>query len=209
MHAAAPRAAVIAAAPLAAARRPMIPLPQPRQVATAASVTAGVPALADAPYRRELEAACAAVRLASSLCQAMQRQLTEGEKQDKPDSSPVTVADYGAQAVVTWSLSRSLPGSNIAMVAEEDSADLRAPEGAAMAARITALVNSVIMQAEPTVSLSVPEVLEIIDRGGSPGGAAGRHWVLDPIDGTRGFVGGRQYSVCLGLVQDGASWAVR
>lgn len=41
------------------------------------------------------------------------------------------------------------------------------------------------------------------DLGASAGGPSGRHWVLDPIDGTRGFVGKRQYSVCLGLLQDG------
>lgn len=41
------------------------------------------------------------------------------------------------------------------------------------------------------------------DLGASPGGATGRHWVLDPIDGTRGFVGMRQYAVCLGMLQDG------
>jgi 3'-phosphoadenosine 5'-phosphosulfate (PAPS) 3'-phosphatase len=39
--------------------------------------------------------------------------------------------------------------------------------------------------------------------GGSSGGSTGRHWVLDPIDGTRGFVGMRQYAVCLGMLQDG------
>ena len=39
--------------------------------------------------------------------------------------------------------------------------------------------------------------------GQSPGGPEGRHWVLDPIDGTRGFVGMRQYAVCLGLLQEG------
>ena len=33
-----------------------------------------------------------------------------------------------------------------------------------------------------------------------PAGMQGRHWVLDPIDGTRGFVGMRQYAVCLGLL---------
>ena len=27
--------------------------------------------------------------------------------------------------------------------------------------------------------------------------------MLDPIDGTRGFVGLRQYAVCLGMLQDG------
>ncbi len=46
-------------------------------------------------------------------------------------------------------------------------------------------------------------MLELIDTGGSEGGGAGRHWVLDPIDGTRGFVGLRQYAICLGMIQDG------
>ena len=47
------------------------------------------------------------------------------------------------------------------------------------------------------------QVLELIDTGGSEGGAAGQHWVLDPIDGTRGFVGLRQYAICLGMLQEG------
>ncbi len=46
-------------------------------------------------------------------------------------------------------------------------------------------------------------MLELIDTGGSEGGPGGRHWVLDPIDGTRGFVGLRQYAICLGMLQDG------
>ena len=46
-------------------------------------------------------------------------------------------------------------------------------------------------------------MLALIDLGDSAGGPAGRHWVLDPIDGTRGFVGLRQYAVCLGMLQDG------
>jgi 3'(2'), 5'-bisphosphate nucleotidase/inositol polyphosphate 1-phosphatase len=46
-------------------------------------------------------------------------------------------------------------------------------------------------------------VANLVDQGSSAGGSTGRHWVLDPIDGTRGFVGGRQYAVCLGLLQEG------
>lgn len=43
--------------------------------------------------------------------------------------------------------------------------------------------------------------------GNSNGGGKGAYWVLDPIDGTRGFVGMRQYAVCLGLIKDGeVSW---
>lgn len=33
-------------------------------------------------------------------------------------------------------------------------------------------------------------------------GATG-HWALDPIDGTKGFLRGGQYAVCLGLLKEG------
>lgn len=55
----------------------------------------------------------------------MQLQLNDAEKVDKLDDSPVTVADYGAQAVVTWALTRTGgQGTSFSMVAEEDSASL-------------------------------------------------------------------------------------
>ncbi len=204
----------------------------------------------------------------------------------RPPSSPGPALLAGAQALVAWSLQRADPTQRLSMVAEEDSASLRAPDGAAMLTRITALVNRVFAEAGETEQLSVQRVLELIgaglrpsrsmctvcrsralrvrgrprwdgripaaqalllgtataaavhavppchlafihtpgscaltsvaqlrsarraplpptDLGASQGGPSGRHWVLDPIDGTRGFVGMRQYSVCLGLLQDG------
>ena len=35
-------------------------------------------------------------------------------------------------------------------------------------------------------TLSTEDVLKAIDSGISEGGSHGRHWVLDPIDGTKG-----------------------
>jgi 3'-phosphoadenosine 5'-phosphosulfate (PAPS) 3'-phosphatase len=61
-------------------------------------------------------------RVQSSL-QAVQAQLSAAEKVDKLDDSPVTVADYGAQALVSWVLSDGLE-TGLSMVAEEDSASL-------------------------------------------------------------------------------------
>lgn len=55
--------------------------------------------------------------------QRVQRQLGSNEQQSKDDDSPVTVADYGAQAVVAWSLQRAFPAA-FSMVAEEDSTAL-------------------------------------------------------------------------------------
>jgi hypothetical protein len=65
-----------------------------RALATAGVM--GVDGLQGAAYRVELAAACDAVRLASKLCEMVQRQLADAEKVEKSDSSPVTVADYGA-----------------------------------------------------------------------------------------------------------------
>lgn len=36
--------------------------------------------------------------------------------------------------------------------------------------------------------VSVEDVLSAIDAGKSEGGSLGQHWVLDPIDGTKGWV---------------------
>lgn len=180
------------------------------------------------PYHAEAAAAARAVRLASKLCERVQATLGRGEKSDKEDDSPVTVADYGAQALVAFSLTRTTtspslsPSAPFSMVAEEDSADLRDPakNGPRMTERIAQLVNEVLRDeklvgdgggggddAALPPPLSAEEVLSLIDLGGSAGGSEGRHWVLDPIDGTRGFVGKRQYAVCLALL-DGGELAV-
>ncbi|GLC46765.1 hypothetical protein PLESTB_001488000 [Pleodorina starrii] len=187
------------------AARPACVRPYVLRPQAAAGVAVDVPPQT-LQYGKELDSAKAAVRLASKLCQIVQRQLSAEERADKKDDSPVTVADYGAQVLVAWSLQRSDPSCRLSMVAEEDSAELRRPAGRSMLERITQLVNSVLAEAEPGLgpaALTPEEVLELIDLGGSPGGPTGRHWVLDPIDGTRGFVGMRQYSVCLGMLQDG------
>lgn len=35
-------------------------------------------------------------------------------------------------------------------------------------------------------SLTAEDITRAIDNGKSEGGSSGRHWVLDPIDGTKG-----------------------
>lgn len=190
-------------------RRSMIPqmTAEARDVSTPDSVEAALPKERTAfahDLTREQEAAVKAVRLASHLCDHVQSQLKDVEKVEKDDSSPVTVADYGAQALTSWSLLRSLPDLEFKMIAEEDSDDLKAPEGAAMLRRITDLVNYTLSECEEDAPLLTPDdVIDLIDAGRSDGGASGRYWVLDPIDGTRGFVSMRQYAVCLGLLVDG------
>ena len=124
----------------------------------------------------------------------------------------MTIADYGAQALITLTLAAAFPsGVALSLVGEEDATELRQPEQAALLAKVVAAVNETIAAAGPPPEglpalspVSPEEVLAAIDCGGSKGGAVGRHWVLDPVDGTLGFLRGDQYAISLGLVQDGA-----
>jgi hypothetical protein len=69
----------------------------------------------------------------------------------------------GAQALVAWVLQRADPSTKLSMVAEEDSADLTAPSGAAMLTRITQLINSVLAsEVEGAPQLTEQQVVELI-----------------------------------------------
>jgi 3'-phosphoadenosine 5'-phosphosulfate (PAPS) 3'-phosphatase len=52
------------------------------------------------PLSSEFAAALAAVRAASELCRGAQGRLPAGHTLTKGDESPVTIADFAAQAVV-------------------------------------------------------------------------------------------------------------
>ncbi len=55
-------------------------------------------------YKTELEIATDAVELACRLCAKVQSSLVSSETMTKKDKSPVTVADFGAQAVICRAL---------------------------------------------------------------------------------------------------------
>ena len=162
-------------------------------------------------YDDELRVACEAVKLASHLCVASQRELLAKETHSKDDTSPVTVADLGSQAIISWAL-QNLPrgaapdsgasSARFSLVAEEDSELLRSAAGQPTRERVVELVNATLASSD-LPPLSEAEVLDAIDRGDSEGGSEARHWVLDPIDGTRGFVGNRQYAIALALLDHG------
>ncbi|XP_045826864.1 SAL1 phosphatase [Trifolium pratense] len=156
-------------------------------------------------YDKELAAAKKAATLAARLCQKVQKALLQSDVHSKSDKSPVTVADYGSQALVSLMLQRELPSEQFSLVAEEDSGDLRKESGQDTLKRITELVNDTLAneQSHSFSTLTTDDVLKAIDNGKSEGGSVGRHWVLDPIDGTKGFVRGDQYAIALALLHEG------
>ncbi|XWS29907.1 hypothetical protein CRYUN_Cryun24cG0070700 [Craigia yunnanensis] len=155
------------------------------------------------PYDKELAAAKKAASLAARLCQKVQKALLQSDVQSKNGRSPVTVADYGSQALISFVLRQEFP-AEFSLVAEEDSKDLRKDSAQEIVERITKLVNdSLTTDGSYDATLSTEDVLKAIDSGKSEGGSQGRHWVLDPIDGTKGFLRGGQYAIALALLEGG------
>ncbi|KAH9796686.1 putative PAP-specific phosphatase [Citrus sinensis] len=159
-----------------------------------------------ATYHRELEAAVDVVERACRLCIDVKKSLfsDEGRVLDKNDQTPVTVADFGVQALVSLELSKLFP--SIPLVAEEDSAILRSNNLVDSVASAVADNATSGFGDEP---LTHSDVLEAIDRGGKDAVVfctkPATYWVLDPIDGTRGFLRGSEalYVVGLALVVEG------
>ncbi|KAL1204056.1 putative SAL3 phosphatase [Cardamine amara subsp. amara] len=156
-------------------------------------------------YDEMLAAAKKAVSLAARLSNEVRKSLLVSDVWTKSDQSPVTVADYGSQAVVSLVLERELQNEPVSLVAEEDSGELRKVAAETVLARITELVKDTLASDESYAAfpLSSDDVLNAIDRGKSEGGPKGRHWILDPIGGTRGFIRGEQYAIGLALLVEG------
>lgn len=163
------------------------------------------------PYARELEVATLAVKRASILTKKLSDSISEtfeSGTQFKNDNSPVTVGDYASQAIINNAIKINFPTDKI--VGEEVSSSLREPseEAGQLTSRIMEIITDVQVQTAQSSSLigsleSKAEIFESIDMGNYEGGSFGRFWALDPIDGTKGFLRGAQFAVCLALVENG------
>ncbi|KDP38930.1 hypothetical protein JCGZ_00687 [Jatropha curcas] len=163
-------------------------------------------------YAKELDVAVRVVHMACSLCQRVQaglvNQSTDHVK-SKDDNSLVTVADWSVQATVSWILSESFRDQNVLIIAEEDVNTLSEADSAGLLTPVTNTVNEILAEASkygfqsPKEALGGAQILEAISRCNSTGGPTGRHWVLDPVDGTLGFVRGDQYAIALALIEEG------
>lgn len=163
-------------------------------------------------FEKELYIATQAVRRASLLTKRIQAQVIshrESTTITKDDKSPVTVGDYAAQAIIIHAIKTNFSQDKV--VGEESSEGL----SDAFVSEILREVNEndeIFNQRYPSKSplgakevalQSVQEVREMIDFGNYEGGPKGRFWCLDPIDGTKGFLRGEQFAVCLALIVDG------
>ena len=146
-----------------------------------------------ADYSREMEVAIQAVGQAAVLCDAVQKKITP-DVLEKKDRSPVTKADFGAQALISRALQEAFPSDPI--IGEEDAAELREPQQQSFREAIHDEFKAI------NIETSQDEILSWIDRCNTQE-YSNRFWTLDPIDGTKGFLRKGQYAISLALIVDG------
>lgn len=146
-------------------------------------------------YEQEREAALEAVLRAARVCEDVRKTFVASDTHTKDDRSPVTVADFGAQAVMIERIRNLFPADEI--VGEEDAEHLQTADGAGMAAAVLRAVSPVL------AGLDRGGLTDLLAAGSGTGGAGKRFWTLDPIDGTKGYIRGDQYAVALALIEDG------
>lgn len=137
----------------------------------------------------ELETAKTIARMAASLCQSIQAELVNPAQKDGRE--PVTVADYASQAVIGNALAENFPDDGV--LAEERSEEFML----LLNDRQRALVQRFVTDALGGYVFE-EQVCAWLDFGKQK--QTERLWVVDPIDGTKGFLGHRHYCVAIGLL---------
>lgn len=101
------------------------------------------------------------------------------------------VADISAQIVINHRIKSVFPA--VTIIGEEDSTVISTE----MYERIKNVLSE---YPEMGIDLSSKEALEAILRTSDLADGCDRYWTVDPIDGTKGFIRGDQYAVCIALL---------
>ena len=147
-------------------------------------------------YDQELEIGKQAVLKAMRFTHQVQNKLTSGDSLNKEDKSPVTIADFAAQAIIC----RILHNKNykIPIVGEEDSNSLQIGANRPI---VDSILNFLRMDKNLSELVDKSNLFSSIDIGNQEPNDF--FWTLDPIDGTKGFLRGDQFAIALALIKNG------
>lgn len=117
----------------------------------------------------------------------------------KEDHSPVTIADFAVQSVIISSITEHFPGD--LFIAEESGSDI------VDRSDLKALIKEYIGKADAEFNKyqyqykfkSEFDIVENLNKKVQKQGSS-RFWILDPIDGTKGFLRNQQFALCLSLM---------
>jgi 3'(2'), 5'-bisphosphate nucleotidase len=168
----------------------------------------------DFPYPHEIAVAISALRHAAHISQALISRTHNLNSAalliHKSDLSPVTVADFAIQALLSATFHAHFPSDTL--VGEESAKELR--QNPSLLEKVWGLLDGVAKGLEQNsegssgdslcrVPHSREETCDLIDRCGTGVPGPGRAWVFDPIDGTKPFLHGHLYAINIALLQDG------
>jgi len=145
------------------------------------------------PYQKELQTAIHAVRKAGLVCRKVAQGFEQIKAIEKQDRSPVTLADFAGQAVISRIVQTAFPADPI--VGEETPEALE--ENPDFGKQVLELAG------QETDFSVLSEVVEAVEYCNRDTDYKKRYWTLDPIDGTKGFLRGDQYALALALIEDG------
>ncbi|KAL2018969.1 hypothetical protein VTK56DRAFT_10194 [Thermocarpiscus australiensis] len=159
----------------------------------------------DSPCRLELEVAIKAAQMATHISRTVLSMAELDEKAGgfgilKDDLSPVTLADFAIQALLTRTLRRAFPQDGF--VGEESADELR--QNPNLASRVLAIIAECV---DRDLFRDAEDLCQVIDSctTSNPGGAdSGRIWVFDPIDGTKTYIRHEQYAINIALLEGGS-----
>jgi 3'(2'), 5'-bisphosphate nucleotidase len=132
-----------------------------------------------------------AVRQAAELCRRVQE--THLMSSEKAGHEPVTIADYGSQAILGRAVCLHFPDD--AILAEESGAQFVELVADDQKKEVIRLMEDIL-----GVDVRPADVVRWLDHG--QGREAERTWVIDPIDGTKGFLALRNYVIAAGIMVD-------
>jgi 3'(2'), 5'-bisphosphate nucleotidase len=141
----------------------------------------------------ELETAKTIARVAAGICQNIQSELVDPSQ--KGGREPVTIADYASQALIGHALAENFPDDGV--LSEERSEEfmllLNDQQRALVQQFVTDAVGGYVFE---------EQVCAWLDFGKQQHDAE-RLWIVDPIDGTKGFLRRQHYCVAISLMIGG------
>lgn len=132
-----------------------------------------------------------AVRQAAALTRRVQALNSAGMMKE---GEPVTIADYGSQAILCHAITTLHPDD--AVLAEESGEQFQALVSESDRELITSLVAEVLGR-----PVSQDDLIRWMNGGRDR--QAERVWVIDPVDGTKGFIAARRYCIACGVLEQG------
>ncbi|MCK6577478.1 MAG: hypothetical protein L6Q98_05165 [Anaerolineae bacterium] len=140
----------------------------------------------------DLNPILSAVRLSAAATRRI-RDIGMGAR-DKGVHDPVTLADYASQVILCRAVAQAYPDD--ALMGEERAAVFDSTLDAAGQESVARVVSETLGE-----TLTVDQCRAWLEHGRDRDPA--RLWLIDPIDGTKGYIAGRRYAIAVALLVGG------